>query len=45
MKPLMVFCLFAFAAAGTAFAQQGSTASLADDNAALQQKVRDIGRE
>ena len=42
MKPLIAFCLFAFASAGVMFAQQGSAASAADDNAALQQKVRDL---
>src|SRR4030088_2367869 len=42
MKPLIAFCLFAFATAGVMFAQQGSAASAADDNAALQQKVRDL---
>ncbi len=41
MKPL-IFLLFAFAAASLALAQQGNAASSADDNAALQQKVRDL---
>ena len=42
MKRVIDFVLFALVASSMAFAQQGSGASSADDNAALQQKIRDL---
>lgn len=42
MKPWFGFCLFALLGTGMAVGQQGSAASSAEDNAALQQKVRDL---
>jgi len=42
MKRVINFILFALVVTGMAFAQQGSSAPSADDNAALQQKIRDL---
>src|SRR6267378_1883362 len=42
MKRVIDFFLFALVASSMSFAQQGSAASSADDNAALQQKIRDL---
>src|SRR3981189_1796129 len=42
MKRMIDFFLFALVASSMSFAQQGSAASSADDNAALQQKIRDL---
>ncbi len=42
MKRVIDFLLFALVASSMAFAQQGGAAPSADDNAALQQKVRDL---
>src|SRR5260370_41570869 len=42
MKRAIGFFLFALVASSMVFAQQGSGASSADDNAALQQKIRDL---
>jgi hypothetical protein len=42
MKRVICICLFAFVTPVMALAQQGSAASSGDDNAALQQKIRDL---
>ncbi len=42
MKALIRFCLFVLCVSSLALAQQGSASSTADDNAVLQQKVRDL---
>jgi len=42
MKRMIDFFLFALVASSMAFAQQGGAATSVEDNATLQQKIRDL---